>query len=151
MELLEQLKFEEGLRLSAYDDTEGVLTIGYGHNLIARPSFKGEKIPHTITAEFAESLLLQDIDDTTIHLMSAWFGARFLDRPRLEACLNMAFELGVADFMEFKAMRKALANKHWSEARYQALQSKWAKQVPARAQRVSSQLLTGQYYRIPAA
>ena len=35
--LLTQLKRDEGLRLSAYLNTEGILTIGYGHNCQASP------------------------------------------------------------------------------------------------------------------
>jgi lysozyme len=52
VQLVEKL---EGLRLTAYRDTGGVWTVGYGHT--------GPDVPHntSITQERAEELLMQDL------------------------------------------------------------------------------------------
>ena len=50
---LEQLKIDEGCRLTAYQDTVGVWTIGYGHTGGVK---KGDKI----TQKEAEEFLLED-------------------------------------------------------------------------------------------
>ncbi|MCM1513233.1 MAG: glycoside hydrolase family protein [Oxalobacter formigenes] len=53
--LAERVKKAEGLRLDAYQDSDGVWTIGYGHT-------KGVKPGMRITQQEAEALLKQDID-----------------------------------------------------------------------------------------
>ena len=52
--LIEKVKEFEGLRLAAYKDSAGVLTIGYGHA-------KGVKKGQTITEAQADSLLRGDL------------------------------------------------------------------------------------------
>jgi lysozyme len=149
--LTEQLKFEEGLRLTAYLCPTGHKTIGYGHNLDAKPYIEGNKIPDTVTQDVAEVLLVHDIDDTIELLTKTWHGFLLLQGARRDACINMAFQLGVARFMDFKKMREALLRCEWAKAQAEALNSTWAKQTPGRAQRVAKQLLTGEYYAVPAA
>ncbi len=53
---LELIKKYEGLRLDAYKDPAGVLTIGYGHTKIVKPGM-------TINKEMAELLLKIDVMD----------------------------------------------------------------------------------------
>lgn len=147
--LIEQLKFEEGLRLKVYRCPAGKRTIGYGHNLDANPYIEGNKIPDEITREVAEVLLHRDVDKTTEQLAAIWSGFGLLNGARRDACINMAFQIGVAGFMDFKKMRDALFKCEWAEAYKQAKASQWAKQTPDRAERVASQFLTGQHYAVP--
>ncbi len=41
MVLVDLLKLQEGLRLKAYKDTLGQLTVGYGHRLGDEPTWAG--------------------------------------------------------------------------------------------------------------
>jgi lysozyme len=146
--LIEQLKFEEGLRLDAYHCTEGRRTIGYGHNLDAKPYYKGCRIASSITESLAEELLEYDVETTIEQLDAAWHGFQLLTRARQDACINMAFQLGVEGFMKFQKLRDALVHCDFVKAKDEALRSQWAKQTPARALRVANQLLTGEYYAV---
>lgn len=150
MRLIEQLKFEEGLRLDAYRCTEGALTIGYGHNLDKAPMINGEKIPHRISKEFAEELLAYDVGLTMSKLRTALPRIDEFDKARRDAFFNMAFQLGVNGFMRFERMIAAAIARDWPTAHKEALNSNWAKQVPNRAKRVANQILTGKYYEVPA-
>lgn len=75
-ETLDLLKRWEGLRLTSYQDTGGIWTIGYGHTATARPS-------QTITEEDAEALLRGDLalaertvsNLVTVDLSDGQFGA----------------------------------------------------------------------------
>ena len=147
--LIDQLKFEEGFRVSVYLCSRGVRTIGYGHSLEARPWFKGAEIPSTITRETAEELLESDVIKTRRDLVRAWPQITLLSPARIDACVNMAFQLGVEGLMQFKKMRYELISGHWKNAQKEALNSDWAKQTPNRAKRVAGQLLSGEYYEIP--
>jgi lysozyme len=82
-------------------------------------------------------------------LNQAWPGLSLLQCARHDACINMAFQLGINGFLQFRMMRQALNRCNWLEARNEALDSLWARQTPNRARRVAEQILTGEYYEIP--
>jgi lysozyme len=147
--LLSQIKFEEGLRLEAYHCTAGKKTIGYGHNLDAKPLLEGNRIPDVITKEIAEVLLHNDVERTMDMLDAVWPGYIALRGARRDACINMAFQLGVARFMQFSKMREAIEKLDWRKAHFEALNSYWARQTPERAARVASQFITGEHYAVP--
>jgi len=148
--LIDQLIFEEGVRLNAYICPAGYLTIGIGHNLVACPRFNGVPIPHSITDVQATELLLYDIATTTEQLRKRWPHLDNLDKCRQDACIAMAFQLGINGFLGFDDMISALERENWLEAKRAALASKWAhKDSPARAKRVAKQLATGEYYQVP--
>jgi len=148
--LFEQLKFEEGLRLRAYLCPARKKTIGYGHNLDAKPLYEGNKIPDEITKDIAEVLLHDDVERTMDMLDAIWPGFISLHGARRDACINMAFQLGVARFMGFRKMCDALDKSDWERAHFEALNSYWARQTPERAARVSSQFITGEHYAVPS-
>jgi len=149
-ELKKQLEFEEGFRSKVYLCPAGKRTIGFGHNLDAQPWFRGSDIPDEISLEFARELLNYDLLRARRGLFREWALAMLLSQPRMDACINMVFQLGIAGFMEFRKLRKALAAGDWQKAHDEALNSAWAKQTPGRAKRVAWQLLHDQYYEIPS-
>lgn len=139
MNLIEQLRRDEGEVLHAYPDSMGYLTIGVGVLIDSRRG-------GGITAEESTLLLGNRLKTKETELRAAlpWFDK--LDRVRQAALLNMAYQLGVAGLKGFPKMLDALRDGRWAEAEFQALDSKWAKeQTPARARRVAYQLATGEW------
>lgn len=127
------LERDEGLKRLAYNDSRGVLTIGIGRNL------RDNGITRT------EALYLLDNDITEVcrrldQFLPWW---RTLDEPRSRALANMAFQMGVGGLMTFKKMLGALRQGFWQAAADEALDSAWAKQTPARAQRIAETFRTG--------
>ena len=124
------IKSEEGFRATPYEDSEGVLTIGYGLNLTGG-----------ITRAEADYLLRSRIDHAMQCLERGltWF----LSTPQRvqDALTDMTFQLGCAGVMEFDAMLGQLEMGEWAAARQDALRSRWARQTPARAERVTSRFL----------
>lgn len=97
-ELTKKLLMEhEGLRLMPYEDTAGLLTIGYGHNLDARG----------ITGEIALKLLEWDLDECLLDLQGIGYWHQ-LSSARQGVLLNMRFNLGATGFRNFKRMHEAL-------------------------------------------
>jgi lysozyme len=80
------IKRHEGLRLQAYRDAVGVVTIGYGHTRKAR-------IGQVISAGDAEALLRADIEDFEAGV------ARLVTRPikqsQFDALVSFAFNIGL--------------------------------------------------------
>ncbi len=80
------IKRHEGLRLRAYRDAVGVITIGYGHTRTAQ-------IGQTITAGEAEALLRADLDafeDGVTALVK-----RPLKQSQFDALVSFAFNVGL--------------------------------------------------------
>lgn len=132
MTIFDQLRRDEGFRLKPYRDTVGKLTIGAGRNL----DDKG------ISATEAYMMLENDVQEVQDALgRFAWFQA--LDEARKGVCLNMAFNLGVAGFLGFRKMIQALEVQDWERAAAELLDSKYARQVGQRAQRLARQMREG--------
>jgi lysozyme len=133
--LLDQLKRDEGLRLTPYRCTAGKLTIGYGRNL--------EDVG--ISKEEAEFLLASDAAKAQIGVAKAlpWFSKMTL--PRQAVFVNMAFNLGLSGFLKFKTMIGHAERGEYAEAAKAMLDSKWAEQTGQRALRLSVQLNTGEW------
>ena len=142
MDLFEQLKRDEGLKLKPYRDTVGKLTIGYGRNLD----------DEGLTEAEANYLLQSDVARVEAAI------AQFLPRTLLDAhdgtpeaqaryavCVNMAFNLGVSGFAKFRDMIGWMAEGNWSQTAVAMLNSQWAKQVGARAKRLAQQMDSGNW------
>lgn len=135
-DLARQLRGEEGCEPCVYYDSMGWATIGVGRLVDKRRG--GGLRPDEITY-----LLNNDIDDRINALQKTlpWF--QNLDDARQGVLLNMAFQLGVAGLLAFKATLAAVQGGRYDEAAADMLDSAWAKQTPARAKRLAEQMKTG--------
>ena len=86
---LDLIKSFEGCRLSAYRDSVGVLTIGYGHT-------SGVTEGMVITQERADALLLEDIDRYERNVMS-WNYLYNWSQNEFDALVSFAFNIGSID------------------------------------------------------
>ncbi len=136
--LVTQLRRDEGEVLHAYEDHLGFLTIGIGR-LIDKRRGGG------ISQEEAAYLLNNDIDTRIQALSTAlpWFSR--LDEARKGVLVNMAFQLGIEGLLAFKNTLKEVENGNYDKASEMMMLSKWATQTPARAQRLSRQMKTGEW------
>lgn len=133
MDITEQLKRDEGLRLTAYKDTASKTTIGYGRNLEDKGISKDE----------AEYLLDNDIAAVKIAVAEAFPWSTSLNPARLGVLQNMAFNLGVQGLLKFRDMLTWLQGGQYDEAANAMLASRWSGQVKQRANRLAEQLRTG--------
>ena len=131
--LKSDLMRDEGVRLKPYRCTAGKLTIGVGRNLDDVGLSAGE----------VATLLDSDIARVVGELDQALPWWHQMSEPRQRALANMAFNLGVPRLLGFRKMVQALAQGQYDEAARQALASKWAEQVGARAQRLAQMIKEG--------
>ena len=82
--LIEKLTEMEGLRLEAYRDAAGVLTIGYGHT-------KGVREGDRISAYWAKELLREDVEEVAKNVLS--LGVAHTE-GQLDALTSFAFNVG---------------------------------------------------------
>lgn len=137
-ELVDQIKRQEGLRLTAYVDTLGNRSIGYGHT----PAFPGQ----TSTEAEAEALLMQDLNAAQTDLVMALPWCSSLSVPRYCVLWNMTFNMGIGHLLEFRLMLAAVREANYPEAAKQMLDSLWASQVHDRAVELAEQMETGAWF-----
>lgn len=134
-ELAAQLRRDEGEESCVYRDSLGIFTIGVGRNV--DKDHGGGLRDDEITY-----LLNNDIDSRIDALTRAlpWF--QNLDDARKGVLLNMSF-MGVQKLLAFTKTLDLIRAGNYEAASVEMLDSLWAKQVGARAQRLSDQMRDG--------
>lgn len=138
-QLRKHLVIAEGLRLSAYKDSLGYLTIGVGRMIDAR---KGGGI----TALEAYYLLDNDIDRAYIGLVGQypWFDR--VDVVRQSVLVELAFNMGPETLGTFVNTLAAFERKDWGAVAMGLRHSKWITQVQkSRSDRLIQMVLTGEW------
>ena len=135
--LCAELSRDEGRRYKPYVDTEGLLTIGVGHNLDALG----------LSEEQIDVILQDDIgqaEEALDHIEPKW---RLLDQDRQRVLLNMSFNLGQDRLSGFRRMWAAIRaainsgdREYFVTAANEMLDSKWARQVGIRATRLADRM-----------
>lgn len=126
-QLVEDLKRDEGFRAKPYRCTAGKVTIGYGRNL--------DDVG--VSASEAHNMLMNDIEGVYRDLDRShpWWAE--MPEPVRVGLANMCFNLGISRLGGFKNMLAALEAGEWDRAATEALDSRWARQVGARAERIA--------------
>ena len=83
--LITQLKIMEGLRLTAYRDAAGVLTIGYGHT-------QGVREGDRISEYWANELLAEDVARVAVAVKELKVART---EGQLDALVSLAFNIGI--------------------------------------------------------
>jgi lysozyme len=135
MQLIDQIKRDEGLRLSPYKDSLGKLTIGYGRCLDTRG----------ITKDEAEYMLANDLHSVRIELAARIPWITDLNEARQAVLQNMAFNMGIPGLLGFRTTLALVKGGQFVEAAKAMLESKWAKQVGTRATRLTQQMSDGNW------
>lgn len=126
MNLSERIKHHEGRRFWPYEDSEGILTVGYGRNLADVPFSQDE-----IDLMFENDLRRARDGAETFFVYSQ------LNQARKEVLIEMVFQMGVYGVSRFKRFLAAALKEDWSGAAKEMLDSKWALQTPSRAKELS--------------
>lgn len=129
--LTERIKSEEGFRGLPYDDHLGKPTIGFGTLL-------------PITEAEGELLLRSRLRGLLVELRGAlpWYASQ--PEPVRRVLGDLAYNLGVPRLLDFKRMLAALEIGDYPTAAKELMDSRYARQVPARAER-NAIILRGQW------
>ena len=131
--LVSQLVQHEGVKLSPYRDSEGVLTIGVGRNL--------EHVG--ISNDEAMYLLNNDIDVAEEMCRLVIPRYVYMCETRKRVMVDMMFNLGWTRLRGFRRMMAALRRADYDAASREMLDSRWATQVKGRAVRLARMMKEG--------
>lgn len=122
---------EEGFRGTAYRDTVGKLTIGYGCNIDAGWS-----------QGLAAAVLAYQAQNVWQQLCAYWWWAG-LDDVRASVLVDLGFNDGVNGLLHYPKMIAAISAKNWQAAHDELLDSDAARALPSRYKALAQILLTG--------
>jgi lysozyme len=137
-----QLEMHEGKKLKSYICPGGYLTVGVGRNLEANPATgelgrKIDQVGMEITEEEAAMLLDNDIDRFSAEVKSDISDFDSLSEPRQHVLIDMAFNMGTQGLLKFKRMLAAIREQDFSRAADEMVDSRWARQVKSRSDRLA--------------
>jgi len=131
--IVASLRREEGFRSHAYKDHLGYVTVGIGRCI-------EEGVGIGLSLEEAEYLLMNDVRRCIGELGKALPWASSLDNQRKEVLVELAFQMGLPNLMKFKRMLAAMKDGEFEKAAAELLDSKYAGQTPARAERYAKRI-----------
>ena len=135
--LLESVKKHEGYRNKVYLDSLGKRTVGYGHLCVEDKWVDGWEYSQVELEKVLEKDLKYAINqgEGMCRDLKISDDAKFL-------IIEMIFQLGSMGVQKFHNMWKALKEDppNYFEAHVQMLDSRWAKQTPARAREMAEQM-----------
>lgn len=142
MSLARQLRGDEGVRKSAYQDHLGYWTIGVGRLIDARKNagLRDEEIDYLLNNDIADRV-------EALTRLLPWFTR--LDEARQGVLLNMSFQLGVDGLLSFKNTLRHIERGDYEQAALNMQMSKWYGQTPERAERMMQQIRTGAWQYTP--
>jgi lysozyme len=139
-QLIAQLRIDEGVRYSPYQDTRGYLTVGVGH-LITGPMPDDWTFP--LTDDQVNTLLAGDLQNVFDGLNANLPWWTTLNDARQCVICNMAFNLGLNKLLGFKNTLAAMRQGRYADAAAGMTNSAWASQVGARATRLATIMKNG--------
>jgi len=139
------IKADEGLRLIAYKDSRGIWTIGYGYNLEAHGYTKETAWAVRWTKEKAEREFDVAFDRCLASLDKNFPRWRTLDPARQAVAVSAMYQLGVGKVLQFAPTIAHIAAHEYEDAAQHMLATLWAKQTPARVQRLAAMMRTGEW------
>ena len=135
--LIESVKKHEGFRDVVYRDTLNKRTVGFGHLCVEDHWEDGKKYDK----EYLEKILKEDLQYAINQGEGMCQDLKISDDAKF-LIIEMIFQLGSAGVQKFRNMWKALQKDppDYKEASVQMLDSRWAKQTPARAREMAEQM-----------
>ena len=138
--LREEIAADEGRRNAVYLCSMEKKTVGIGHLLTADDPEWTMEVGDTISDERIDELFDSDIAVTIDDCRIIFDDFDAFPEPAQLCLANMCYQLGRPTFSKFKRSI-AYANDHnWGDLAEEILDSRWARQTPNRAKRISDRL-----------
>ena len=135
-EMTEEIKADEGVVNEVYLDHLGLPTVGVGHLIREDDPEHGLAVGTQVGEERVAELFESDLYTCVAETKLLYPQFEELPAEAQKILCNMMFNMGRPRLSRFHKMKKAVDSSDWKEAANQMLDSKWAKQVPNRANRL---------------
>ena len=134
--LREQLKIDEGCVYEIYNDHLGYPTFGIGHLVTESDPEHGQEIGTPVSESRVIEAFEQDVQTVLSDCAILYPDFDELPEEAQQIIANMMFNLGRPRLSAFKGMKAGVDSRDWNEAADQMVDSRWYRQVGARAERL---------------
>ena len=139
-QLREQLKIDEGCVYKIYNDHLGFPTFGIGHLVRESDPENGSPLGTEVSEDRVNEAFDADIEIvlSDCNILYPDFGD--LPEEAQQIIANMMFNLGRPRLSKFVGMKRGVDAKDWNSAADEMVDSRWYRQVGARAERLVNRM-----------
>ena len=148
-QVYEEISADEGKILHKYLCSESHPTIGIGHKVLNTDA-EADLSVHEVHEEVSEEecisegrcyeLFQQDVQIAIDGCRQIYDNWEELPEEAQHVLTNMCFQLGQGGLSKFKNFKTAIEDYQWQRASVEMLDSRWNRQTPERAQRLSERV-----------
>ena len=138
--LREQLKIDEGCVYEIYNDHLGYPTFGIGHLVIESDSENGQAVGTSVSEDRVAEAFDEDIKSVLRDCNILYPDFADLPEEAQQIIANMMFNLGRPRLSKFAGMKRGVDAKDWDVAADEMVDSRWYRQVGARAERLVNRM-----------
>tara|TARA_R100000008_G_scaffold81086_1_gene64024 strand:+ start:99 stop:545 length:447 start_codon:yes stop_codon:yes gene_type:complete len=138
--LREQLKIDEGCVYEIYNDHLGYATFGIGHLVRESDPENGSPLGTEVSEDRVADAFDDDIEIVLSDCNKLYPDFEDLPEEAQQIIANMMFNLGRPRLSKFVGMKRGVDAKDWNSAADEMVDSRWYRQVGARAERLVNRM-----------
>ena len=138
--LREQLEIDEGVVHEIYLDHLGYPTFGIGHLVKESDPEAGWDVGTAVTESRCIKAYESDIESVLSDCYKLYEDFDDLPEEAQQIIANMMFNLGYPRLSKFKGMKRGVDSQDWNQAADEMVDSRWYRQVGARAERLEARM-----------
>ena len=138
--LREQLKIDEGVKYEVYNDHLGYPTFGIGHLVTEQDQEYGKPVGTPVSEERVNAVFDKDVAIYINEAKKVFPNLESLPEEAQQVIVNMTFNMGAPRLSKFKKFIAGVNAGDWNTAAVEMMDSRWAKQVGNRAERLRDRI-----------
>ena len=138
--LREQLKIDEGCVYEIYNDHLGYPTFGIGHLVRESDPENGSPLGTEVSEDRVIEAFDADVEIVLSDCNTLYPDFEDLPEEAQQIIANMMFNLGRPRLSKFVGMKRGVDTKDWNSAADEMVDSRWYRQVGARAERLVNRM-----------
>lgn len=138
--LRDTLKIDEGVKYEIYNDHLGYPTFGIGHLVVESDEEHDKPVGTPVTEDRVNSVFEKDVAIMIDEAKKIFPNLSELPEEAQQVIVNMTFNMGRPRLSKFKKFIAGVNAGDWNKAAIEMMDSRWAKQVGARAERLRDRI-----------
>ena len=139
-QLRDTLKIDEGVKYEIYNDHLGYPTFGIGHLVVESDEEHGKPVGTSVSEDRVNAVFDKDVAVMVDEAKKIFPNLDTLPEEAQQVIVNMTFNMGRPGLSQFKKFIAGVNAGDWNKAAVEMMDSRWAKQVGARAERLRDRI-----------
>ncbi len=139
-QLRETLKVDEGIKYEIYKDHLGYPTFGIGHLIVESDEEYGQSVGTGVHLDRVNEAFDEDVSVMIDEAKKLFPDLEDLPEEAQQVIVNMTFNMGRPRLSKFKKFIAGVNAGDWEKAAVEMMDSRWAKQVGSRAERLRDRI-----------